>query len=129
MALRIAIDANRYADFFRGVEAAVRPIREAQSVYLPFIVLAEIRAGFKHGNHERENERNLQEFLKAHHVTVLFADEATTHFYAQIYLDLRRAGTPIPTNDIWIAALVIQHDLVLVTRDRHFEAVPRMARM
>jgi predicted nucleic acid-binding protein len=60
---------------------------------------------------------------------VLFADGDTTYHYAAIYLQLRRQGTPIPTNDLWIAALVIQHEIVLFSRDSHFKHVPQLARI
>jgi len=60
---------------------------------------------------------------------VLYADEQTTHHYAALYRQLRKQGTPIPTNDMWIAALVLQHSLVLFARERHFDVLPQLARM
>lgn len=129
MALRVAIDANRYADFLRGVHDAVAPLRRAHEIHVPFIVLAELRAGFQWGEYEKENEARLREFLSARRVHVLFADEGTTPFYADVYADLRRRGTPIPTNDIWIAAIALQHDLALLTRDAHFDAVVRLPKL
>lgn len=127
--MRLAVDVNRYSDFCRGVPEAVETVQAADEVVFPFITLAEIRAGFLAGTRARMNESALQEFLRSHRVAILFADQATTHFYAEIYADLRRAGTPIPTNDIWIAALVTQHGLTLFSRDRHFEKVPRVPRV
>jgi len=129
MALRIAIDANRYADFCKGVPEAVDRIRTARHVVLPFVVLAELRAGFRCGSRSQRNEKNLVRFLQSERVEVLFADEVTTHFYAILFAELRRTGTPIPTNDVWIAALVLQHELVLFSRDKHFDCVPRLARV
>ncbi len=61
-------------------------------------------------------------------VSVLFSDEQTAHHYAAVFRQLRRQGTPIPTNDLWIAALVLQHDLVLHARDRHFDRLPQLVR-
>lgn len=129
MALSIAIDANRYCDFCRGVDEAVRVFRTARRIVLPFVVLGELRGGFRFGSRSADNERNLSRFLQSDRVSVLLADEGTTHHYAALFCELRRAGKPIPTNDLWIAALVLQHDLVLFTRDRHFDAVPRLARI
>jgi predicted nucleic acid-binding protein len=60
---------------------------------------------------------------------VLYPDDGTTHHYARIYRYLRERGTPIPTNDIWIAALVVEHDLTLFARDKHFDVVPQLARV
>jgi predicted nucleic acid-binding protein len=62
-------------------------------------------------------------------VSILFADEQTTHHYANVYRQLRMQGTPIPTNDIWIAALVLQHDLALCARDDHFDHLPQLVRV
>lgn len=129
MALGIAIDANRYVDFCRGVREAVDVVRGAPRIVMPFVVLAELRAGFRCGSRSKHNERGLGRFLQSERVEVVFADEGTTHFYAMLFAELRAAGTPIPTNDLWIAALVLQHDLVLFSRDRHFECLPRLPRI
>ncbi len=129
MALGLAIDANRYVDFRRGDSLACDVIAVAPRVMLPFVVVAELRAGFRGGNRPAENERLLLEFLRSPRVSVVFADDVTTHMYAELAVTLHKAGTPIPKNDMWIAAIVLQHDLVLFSRDRHFDAVPRIARM
>jgi tRNA(fMet)-specific endonuclease VapC len=60
---------------------------------------------------------------------VVFADEQTTHHYATLYRQLRRQGTPMPTNDLWIAAPALQHDLVLYARDEHFDHLPQLLRV
>ena len=127
--MRIAIDGNRYTDFVQGAPDAVDVVTYADEIWMPFIVAAELRAGFRGGSRGAENESRLTKFLQKDGVSLLFADTATTHHYATIYVDLRRAGTPIPTNDLWIAALVIQHDLVLFDRDRDFDHVPQLARL
>jgi tRNA(fMet)-specific endonuclease VapC len=129
MALRIAIDVNRYVDFARGVDEAVTCLRRAGEIHLPLVVLAELRAGFQAGQRARVNEAVLSRFLQSDRVAVLLPDEQTTHVYAALFAQLRAAGTPIPTNDLWIAAMVIQHDLVLFSRDRHFDVVPQIARV
>lgn len=129
MALKIAIDVNRYVDFVRGINEAVVGIQQAQEVFIPFVVLAELRAGFRNGRQAKANEAMLAQFLQSDRVTILLADEQTTHVYADLFAQLRRAGTPIPTNDLWIAALVVQHGLVLLSRDRHFDALPQIPKM
>ncbi len=129
MALRLALDANRYVDFCKGVDAAVEPLRRAAEIILPFVVLAELRAGFRWGGRSEHNERILARFLQSPRVTVLFADEGTIHCYAELFAELRQAGRPIPTNDLWIAALVVQHDLTLLTRDKHFGRLRRIPRI
>lgn len=129
MALRIAVDTNRYTDFMLGEQSVRETFRRADQIHLPFVVLAELRAGFRSGRRRDHNERILHRFLQTPRVSVVFADGATTQIYADIFVGLRKAGTPIPTNDIWIAAIVLQHDLTLFTRDRHFEHVSRIQRI
>ncbi|HLG18615.1 MAG TPA: type II toxin-antitoxin system VapC family toxin [Bdellovibrionota bacterium] len=127
--MKIAIDTNRYVDFCKGDETAVRLIQQAERVYLPLITIAELRAGFLGGKAAATNESKLVSFLNSSTVSVLSPDEQTTHHYARLFQQLRSKGTPIPTNDIWIAALVYQHDLVLFSRDQHFDSFPQLARV
>ncbi len=125
--MKIALDTNRYVDFCRGLPEVVSVIQQAQKIYIPHIVLGELRAGFLSGKKSLHNERLLVRFLNSPRATILFADENTTHHYARLFTQLRKQGTPIPTNDIWLAALVLQHDLQLFTRDKHFEHLPQLA--
>lgn len=127
--MRLALDTNRYVDFCRGETGVLERLREADRIYLPFVTLAELRAGFLCGTRARHNERVLTRFLNSPRVRVLYADEQTTHHYGRLFLQLRQQATPIPTNDIWIAALVIQHDLPLFARDTHFDCIPQLVRL
>jgi tRNA(fMet)-specific endonuclease VapC len=127
--MRIAVDTNRYRDFCVGLAEAVDRLAVASTICIPFVTLAELRAGFACGSLSRKNESVLTRFLNRPRVRVLFADEETTHHYARIYLQLRTQGTPIPVNDIWIAALVLQHSLLLYSRDRHFDCLPQLPRV
>jgi tRNA(fMet)-specific endonuclease VapC len=127
--VRLALDTNRYTDLCRGLEATVRLVRTAEAVFLPFVVVAELRAGFAFGSRSVENEKVLRSFLLKDGVSVLLADDQTTHHYAAAFRQLRVQRTPIPTNDLWIAALVLQHNLSLHERDRHFEHLPQLVRV
>ena len=127
--MKIAIDSNRYTDLARGIPEVVELIENAEVVYIPLIVVAELRAGFAYGTKKDRNEKILTQFLNADRVFVLNPDEQTAFFYADIYASLRKKGKPIPTNDIWIAALCIQHGLVLYDRDQDFDSVPQLARI
>ena len=127
--MRLAVDTNRYTDLCRGDRTVVETVEHADEVWLPFIVLGELRAGFAVGNQGPRNEAVLRRFLLKPGVAVLYADEQTTHHYAAIYRQLRKQGTPIPTNDMWIAALVLEHSLVLFARDAHFDALPQLTRV
>lgn len=126
--MNVALDTNAYSDFMRGDPARVQVIRTARHIHLPLIVLGELRAGFAAGNQESTNAANLQWFLNSPRVSILLPDEQTTHHYAQLYLQLRKKGAAIPTNDLWIAALVVQHNLVLCTSDPHFQHLPQVVR-
>jgi predicted nucleic acid-binding protein len=125
--VRLALDTNRYVDLCRGDADVVAAVETADEVRLPFVVLGELRAGFAVGAHRAHNEAVLRAFLREPGVGVLFADENTTLQYAAIYRQLRTQETPIPTNDMWIAALVLQHGLVLMHRDRHFDELPQLS--
>jgi tRNA(fMet)-specific endonuclease VapC len=127
--MRLALDTNRYVDLCKGVEPTVALVGAADAILVPFVVVAELRAGFAFGRRLADNERVLRRFLQKDGVHVLFADDQTTFHYAAVYRDLRRQGTPIPTNDMWVAALVLQHNLVLHARDRHFDAIAQIARV
>lgn len=126
--MSILLDTNRYTDFCKAVPEAVAPVTAAERVFLPFVALAELRGGFQAGTLARENERTLARFLASERVSVLYPDETTTQVYAGLFAQLRRQGTPIPTNDIWIAALALQHNLALLSRDAHFDNLPQLRR-
>ena len=124
--MRIVIDTNRYRDFCDGADDAVSVIRKSSEIYIPFIVVAELRAGFACGSKGPENEQILSRFLSKPRVKLLFADEGTTYMYANLFRQLHTQGTPIPTNDLWISALTVQHGLMLFSRDSHFEKLPQI---
>jgi tRNA(fMet)-specific endonuclease VapC len=126
--VRLALDTNRYTDLCRGDPRVVETVESADAVWLPFIVVGELRAGFAVGQQGPRNEAVLRRFLLKPGVGVLYADEQTTYHYATVYRQLRKQGTPIPTNDMWTAALVLQHSLTLCDRDRHFDALPQLTR-
>lgn len=127
--MRLALDTNRYTDLCRGHVSVVEVIEIADEVWLPFIVVGELRSGFAVGTQGPRNEAVLRRFFLKSRVGILYADDQTTHHYAAVYRQLRKQGTPIPTNDMWIAALVLQHSLVLFARDTHFDVLPQLARV
>jgi tRNA(fMet)-specific endonuclease VapC len=127
--VKIALDTNRYVDLCKGLVETVTLLEKAEAVVLPFVTLGELRAGFAHGRRQAENERTLRRLLLKDGVQVLFADDQTTHHYAAVFQQLRKQGTPIPTNDMWLAALVLQHNLVLHARDRHFDHLAQLVRV
>ena len=127
--MRLALDTNRYTDLCRGEASVIETVELADEVWLPFIVLGELRAGFAVGSQGPRNEAVLRRFLLKPGVGILYPGEQTTHHYANVYRQLRKQGTPIPTNDMWIAALALEHSLVLCARDAHFDALAQITRV
>ena len=121
------IDTNIYSGFLRGEARAVRTLQGAHEIHLPLIVIAELLAGFAAGMQTAKNREELARFMASPRVLVVKPDERTADHYADIYAALRRQGTPIPTNDLWIAALARQHRMPLFSFDEHFGAVPGLA--
>jgi tRNA(fMet)-specific endonuclease VapC len=126
--MKLALDTNRYTDLMNSVPEVVRTLEEAEAICMPFVTIAELRGGFAMGTRGRDNERLLRRFLQRRDVMSLYPDEQTTRHYAAVYQQLRRQGTPIPMNDMWIAALVLQHGLILYARDQHFDHLPQVPR-
>lgn len=126
MAVEFIIDTNRYRDFVDGDTQVVNAFGRAATIYLPVVVVAELRAGFALGTRGAENQKVFERFLNRPRVDVLFPTLGTTRQYATLYRQLRVAGTPIPTNDLWIAAIVLEHDIPLYTRDGHFKNIPQL---
>jgi tRNA(fMet)-specific endonuclease VapC len=126
VAVRLAIDTNRYRDLCDGKVEVVERLETAETIFVPFVVIAELRAGFAVGKKGAANERMLHRFLAQPGIEILHSTDATTRSYAALYRQLRAQGTPIPTNDLWIAALVVEHDLALYSRDAHFGVLPQL---
>jgi tRNA(fMet)-specific endonuclease VapC len=126
--MRVALDTNRITDLFRGDLELAEQLGTAEEVWIPLFALGEIKAGFQGGTQQRRNESLLNRLLAKPTVGVLLPSRETAEHYARIFVQLRRAGTPVPDNDLWIAALVLEHDLVLITRDRHFERISQLIR-
>jgi predicted nucleic acid-binding protein len=124
--MRLLIDSNRFIDFCAGDEQVVSTFESVPLLYIPFVVLAEIRAGGRVTKRGENQVRILQQLINQPGVRTVHSTDATTHHYAQLYASLKKSGNPIPTNDIWIAALAIEHDLILYSRDSHFERIPSL---
>ncbi|RPJ87113.1 MAG: type II toxin-antitoxin system VapC family toxin [Acidobacteria bacterium] len=124
---RYCMDTSAYSHFRRGASAAVGAISSARWLGVPSIVLGELRTGFLVGGQRAEKERRLSHFLAHPVVEVLTVDSETAGLYAEIMVSLRQAGTPIPSNDIWIAAVAAQTASTVLTYDDHFRSIHRVA--
>jgi predicted nucleic acid-binding protein len=119
----VLVDTNAYGAFRRGRPEAIEVFHEAPRISFSTVVLGELLAGFAAGMRAQENRRDLAEFLLLPKVAVLSVDRDTAECYSEVFANLRGRATPIPTNDIWVAATAIQHGLALFTYDRHFRGV------
>lgn len=127
--IRVALDTNVYSKLAQNDPRFREIVRVADEVHLSSIVLGEIRAGFLLGNKTEQNERVLQKYLEGPRVFIDKIDANTAHHYAVLKRLLRDEGKPIPSNDLWIAASAIQHQLSLLTLDAHFSYIPLLARV
>jgi tRNA(fMet)-specific endonuclease VapC len=125
--MKLLLDTNRLSDALAETEEVLDVLEAAEAVYVPVVVLGEIRAGFRQGRRAVDNEKRLSWFLSQEGVAALAVEPPVSHRYAEIHRALRAKGTPIPTNDLWIAAMAAEHGLVLYTRDTHFEKCPGVA--
>lgn len=123
---RVALDTTAYAHMRRGHPGVADAIARAEVVYLPSTVLGELEAGFLLGRRTAENRTALAEFLDEPFTSVIPVDERVARVYGQLFAELRRAGTPVPVNDIWIAAATIAAGAHLLTFDRDFDRLERL---
>ena len=123
---RLVLDTSAYSHFRRGDVQAVDLISTASWVGMTAIVLGELRAGFGMGKRRTRNEAELAAFLSNSVVHELAVDHDAAQIYAEIVLALRAAGTPVPTNDIWIAAVAAREGVHVVTYDAHFASIARV---
>ena len=121
------LDTNALSAAADNDPAVTSILARAERVAIPMIVLGEYRYGIAQSRHRAAYEDWLAGLLND--CLTLDVNEPTTHHYAEITLELKRAGKPIPTNDLWIAALCRQHSLPLLSRDRHFDAVKGIKRI
>ncbi len=120
---RIVLDTNCYGAFLAGDGKVLDCLAAAEVVFMSVVVLGELRAGFKGGSRERENLAMLASFLEKPTVRVLNVTEETAEVFGTLKSRLKKAGTPIPINDVWLAAQAVETGAVLVTYDGHFTKV------
>ena len=122
--MRFALDTNAYSAFDEGDTRFKTLINEKNDIAVPIIVIGELKGGFAGGNQRQRNEQLLETLLDAPNVEVVNLSFKTTEYYAEVLAVLKKSGKPIKTNDMWIAALCLEHSLPLLTLDKHFSAVP-----
>lgn len=123
---RYCLDTSAYSRFRRGDESLTELLDRAEWIGVPAVTLGELRTGFLLGSRATRNEAELSEFLASPVVSELTVDGEVSRHYAAIVVDLQRAGTPVPSNDIWIAATAARAGALVLTTDVHFERITRV---
>ncbi|MGB6596809.1 MAG: type II toxin-antitoxin system VapC family toxin [Candidatus Acidiferrum sp.] len=121
------LDTNALSAAAEEHAGVVGILAGAQQLALPVVVIGEYRYGISQSRHRARYRQWLDDLIQD--CVVLDVTEQTTHYYATINVELRQAGKPIPTNDLWIAALCRQHGVPLLSRDRHFDVVAGIQRV
>jgi tRNA(fMet)-specific endonuclease VapC len=126
---RLVLDTSAYSHLRRGHTAVLDTLARAEQVLIPITVLGELEAAFELGQRATENRRALDDFLSEPFVDVLHTTASVARHYGRLFATLKRAGTPLPTNDVWIAATTLDCGGTLLTFDRDFERVPGLDRI
>ncbi|MBA3392647.1 MAG: type II toxin-antitoxin system VapC family toxin [Deltaproteobacteria bacterium] len=126
--MRVVLDTSAYSHFRANHAAIVDRIATADLVCVPTIVLGELEAAFRLGRRTADNRAKLEAFLQEDFVSVIAVTPDVARRYGELFTELRRAGTPIPVNDIWIAATTIDASAHLLTFDRDFDRISRLDR-
>jgi predicted nucleic acid-binding protein len=119
----ILIDTNVYVAFKRNHQSVLALLRQASAIFLNTVVLGELLAGFRGGTSDAENRHELDLFLDTPRASMLQIDDGTAEYFSLVFNQLKKQGTPIPTNDIWIAASAMQHGVALLSLDSHFSNI------
>jgi len=117
----ILLDTNIVIELFRGNNAIITHLGNRQQVNIPYVVLGELLLGAYRSSNTKRHSSQINNFLMR--CNIIGADTDTADVYAILKASLLKKGKPIPENDIWIAALAIQHDFMLITRDSHFKEI------
>jgi tRNA(fMet)-specific endonuclease VapC len=125
--VKLLLDTSAYSAFKRGHEAVVDLVRRSERILLSTVVAGELIAGFRAGSRCEQNLRELRDFLDHERVTEVPVTLTTADRYGRVYATLRRKGTPLPTNDMWVAAQAMETGADLASLDGHFEHVDGVA--
>jgi len=119
----VLLDTNAFTALFRGDNVVWKAISTADNVFASVVAIGELESGFRGGSRYAENLEILERFLSKPTVETLAVTRETSECFGRIKNTLRKKGTPIPINDIWLAAQCVENGAVLVTYDRHFSAI------
>lgn len=124
--MKFAIDTSSYSALQRNDARVNKWFLPEHRLLVPIIVIGELRAGFANGNKRKANSILLDKFLASPYTEILQTTERTAELFAEVYAELRRIGRPINSNDIWIAALALEHNVPLLTLDNDFSNIAKL---
>ena len=127
--MKLLLDTNAYVALRNGKPEVVTLVREAESIVLSAVVVGELLFGFRHGNRFRANASSLEEFIDQPQVSLKDVTYSPANQFGVISSTLRKRGTPIPTNDIWIASHVLETGSELLTYDKHFDRIDNLPKI
>lgn len=125
--MKVLLDTNAYSALRRGHPFVVEQVRQSESVLLSAVVAGELIFGFRNGSRYHENHSEFLEFLGDAQVHLLPITLETADHFGRISALLKSRGTPIPTNDIWIAAHTVETGAQLISSDRHFARIDEIS--
>ncbi len=117
----VLLDTNIISGWLKGESSIADNIDLVDAVYIPIIVIGELEYGAQYSSNIEKNINSIKKVIE--HYEVLYLDKNTAEYYGIIKANLRKKGKPIPENDIWIAAIAKQHNLLLISRDKHFQEI------
>jgi len=121
---KILLDTNAYTSVLAGSDQMLNIIAKAHTVFMSVIVIGELHAGFRGGSLHNQNVVLLQKFLHKSSVEIINVTTETADIFGMVKDNLKKAGTPLPINDIWIAAHIMETGSELITYDSHFDKIP-----
>jgi len=121
--MNIIIDTSAYSALQRGNQPIKSIFNTAQQIYIPTIVIGELKAGFAFGAKKEQNERLLNRFVADSAVSVVNINDRSPDIFARLYAQLRKSGHAVSQNDLWIASLAVEHQLPLLTLDSDFSYI------
>ena len=124
--MKVLIDTNIYINALSGHSGAQQVLVENDEILVPSVMLGELEYGFRNGSKYNKNKNHLEYFLGSENISVVFSSLQTAEIYGRLKNQLRKNGTPIPENDVWIAALSIETASTLATFDVYFKSIPSL---
>ena len=121
--MKLLLDTNAYTALMRGDAAVAAKVQRSEGICMSAVVVGELLLGFRLGARFSQNQQQMERFMDNPYVEFLPVTRLTTEHFASLAATLKRRGTPLPTNDIWIAAQALERGAVLLSDDAHFGQV------